>query len=325
MYRLNFLLLFAAATLAAQTYAERLGFPKDARVLLLHMDDAGMSLDSNLGMSEVIEHGAARSLSVMMPCPWVPQMVRYIKQHPEADPGLHLTLTSEWKDYRWVPLSAQAGLTDGEGAMWRSVEAVVQHATPAEVDREIRAQLERAEKMGFHPTHLDSHMGTLFGSAAFLDKYVRLGMEKQIPVMLPGGHNTYIQADMKGSEALQEQMRKLGRQLWDAGLPVLDDLHNTSYGWKVPKDMQPTAENLRRWRTALYIKTLRELKPGVTMVIMHCTSPTAIFDRISDSGDIRRADMLAMTDPEFRAFLDQEGFVLTTWRELQERRKKAGM
>lgn len=323
MIRTLFVAAALAATAFAQTYAERLGYPKDARVLILHMDDAGMSLDSNLGMLEVLEHGAAKSLSVMMPCPWVPQMVRMIKDHPAADAGLHLTLTSEWKDYRWVPLSAQAGLADPEGALWRSVEAVVQHAKPEEVGREIRAQLDRAEKMGFHPTHLDSHMGTLFATPSFLETYVRLGMEKQIPVMLPGGHNTYIGGDMKGSDALQAQMRKIGQQLWASGLPVLDDLHNTSYGWKVPKDLPPTDENLRHWRTKLYMQTLRELKPGVTMVIMHCTSPTPIFGKISDSGDIRKADMLAMTDPDFQAFLKSEGFILTTWRELLERRKKA--
>jgi predicted glycoside hydrolase/deacetylase ChbG (UPF0249 family) len=240
-----------------------------------------------------------------------------------VDAGLHLTLTSEWKDYRWGPLAPSPGLLDSEGALWRSVENVVKNAKPDEVDGEIRAQLDRAEKMGFHPTHVDSHMGTLFATPAYLEKYVRMGMEKQIPVMLPGGHNTYLRADMTDSGPLQDQITKLGAQVWAAGLPVLDDLHNTSYGWKVPADLARTDETLRRWRSRLYMETLRELKPGITMVIMHCTSPTEVFAQISDSGDIRKADMLAMTDPEFAAFLKREGFILTTWRDLGERRKKA--
>jgi hypothetical protein len=70
------------------------------------------------------------------------------------------------------------------------------------------------------------------------------------------------------------------------------------------------------------METLRQLKPGVTMVIMHCTSPTEVFAHISDSGDLRKADMLAMLDPEFQAFLKSEGFMVTTWRELLERRRK---
>ena len=323
MKTLTLFTLLAAAAAAQQTYAERLGYPKDARVLILHTDDAGMSLDSNLGVEAVVERGAAKSLSVMMPCPWVPNMVRYIKSHPEVDAGLHLTLTSEWREYRWAPLSAAPGLIDPEGAMWRSVADVIKHAKPEEVDREIRAQVDRAINMGFQPTHLDSHMGTLFASPAFFEKYIRLGIEKQIPVMMPGGHNTYLRADAGGNDDRLPMMRKVGEQLWAAGLPVLDDLHNTSYGWKVPKDMKPTDENLRRWRSKLYMDTLRELKPGLTMVIMHCTFPTEVFAKISDSGDIRKADMLAMTDPEFQAFLKREGFIMTTWREAHARRKQA--
>ncbi len=325
MYRMTnriALALLAAALCFAQTdrtYAEKLGWQKGARVILLHMDDAGMSYDSNAGIERVLEKGAARSLSVMMPCPWVPQMVHYLKAHPGTDAGLHLTLTSEWHEYRWGPLSAAPGLIDPEGAMWSGVPGVVGHAKPEEVDREIRAQLERAEKMGFHPTHLDSHMGTLFASPAFLEKYVRLGIEKQIPVMLPGGHDTYL----KPSADLLAQARKIGDQLWEAGLPVLDDLHNTSYEWKPPAGASGDDDQLRRWRTQKYIETLKELKPGVTMVIMHCTAPTRTFARISDSGVIRKADMLAMLDPEFAAFLKDNAFIVTTWKELQERRARA--
>lgn len=137
------------------------------------MDDGGMSYDSNAGIETVLERSAARSLSVMMPCPWVPEIVRYIVAHGGADAGLHLTLTSEWRDYRWAPLAGMGvvpGLVDKEGAFWNSVASVVNHATPEEVDRQIRAQLDRAERMGFHPTHLDSHMGTLFATPAFLER-----------------------------------------------------------------------------------------------------------------------------------------------------------
>jgi chitin disaccharide deacetylase len=325
------LALFVAAMACgqqAQTYAERLGWKKTDRVLLLHMDDAGMSYDANLGMTTVLEKGVAPSLSVMMPCPWVPHIVHYFKEHPGIDAGLHLTLTSEWKEYRWGPLAgigAVPGLVDEEGAMWRSVASVVKNASAEEVDREIRAQLARAVRMGFQPTHMDSHMGTLFATPAFLEKYVKLGIEKQVPVMMPGGHCDYLQKDQSSSNpSLLAYVQKLGRQLWEAGLPVLDDLHNTSYGWKIPAGMGRSDQELQKWRTGLYKKTLDELKPGVTMVIMHCTHPTEVFEHISDSGDIRKADMLAMIDPEFRAYLKERGFILTTWKELHERRRALG-
>jgi predicted glycoside hydrolase/deacetylase ChbG (UPF0249 family) len=348
MSKISLLVVLSCVACFAQpgtTFAERLGWSKADRVLILHMDDAGMSHDSNVGIERVLEKGAARSLSVMMPTPWVPEIVHYIKAHPETDAGLHLTLTSEWHQYRWGPLAgapAVPGLVDPEGALWSSVAAVVMHASADEVDREMRAQLERAERMGFHPTHLDTHMGTVYGSPAFLERYVRLGIEKRLPVMIPGGHDTYIQADRNASRiaelkrtgaykegvALPEDptltpVRALAQKLWDAGLPVLDDLHNTSYDWKIPPDTAADDEKLRRWRTERYMETLAELKPGLTMVIMHCTAPSETFASISSSGATRKADMLAMLDPRFLAFLKEQGFIVTTWREAMERRARA--
>ncbi|HEV8039752.1 MAG TPA: polysaccharide deacetylase family protein [Bryobacteraceae bacterium] len=306
------------------TYAERLGWNKGDRVLILHMDDAGMSHDSNVGIEQVLEKGAARSLSVMMPTPWVPEIVHYIKAHPGTDAGLHLTLTSEWHEYRWGPLAgapAVPGLVDPEGALWSSVAAVVMHAKTDEVDREMRAQIERAERMGFHPTHLDTHMGTVYAKPEFLERYVELGIEKQIPVMIPGGHDTYIQAGNQSASTL-DAVRALGVKLWNAGLPVLDDLHNSSYDWKIPPGIADDDEKLRKWRTERYMETLAELKPGLTMVIMHCTAPTEVFAKISGSGTLRKADMLAMLDPKFQLFLKEQGFVVTTWAEAMERRKR---
>ena len=325
-----FLLIFLVAiSFCAEaqdtTYAQRLGFPKDVRVIILHMDDAGMSLSSDRGIEKAFEKGVANSTSVMMPCPWVPQIVRYIKAHPRIDAGLHLTLTSEWKDYRWVPLAGAAvvpGLVDSTGSLWRGVADVVKHASAEEVDKEMRAQLQRAEKMSFHPTHLDSHMGTLFATDAFLQKYIQLGIEKQIPVMFPGGHDTYISDEMKIPDNVLHYYQTLGKKIWDGGLPVLDDLLNSSYDWNPPADIVKNEKALTKWRVDLYEKSMLKLKPGLTMVIMHCTDPSSVFSEISDSGDKRKADMLAMLDPGFKKFLKDNGFVLTTWRELMERRQK---
>lgn len=307
------------------TYAEKLGFPKGSRVLILHVDDVGMSFDSNEGAINAITKGVATSCSVMMACPWVPAFVQYMKEHPGIDAGLHLTLTSEWKGYRWGPLSgknATPGLVDKEGALWHSVEEVVQHATADEVEKEIRAQLERARTMGFEPTHFDTHMGTLLATPEFAQRYVKLGIENKIPVMLPGGHATLIKADMNAPDALIAQMRGAGKMLWAAGLPVLDDLHNTSYGWKIPKEIAGNDKKLQEYKTQKYIEGVHSLKPGLTMMIMHCTATTEVFPYISDSGPVRRGDMLAMMDPALRKAIQDEGIILTTWREVAERRKK---
>ena len=319
------LIFLRGYTQESLSYAEKLGWKKTDRVVILHVDDVGMSYDSNEGAIQAMTKGVANSCSVMMPCAWVPGFVQYMKAHPGMDAGLHLTLNAEWKQYRWGPLAgkpAVPGLVDAEGAMWRSVPEVVQHASPEEVDREIRAQLDRALGMGFQPTHLDSHMGALFATPAFLGKYIQLGMENKIPVMLPGGHATLINEQMKFDRAALEQIRGLGNRLWEAGLPVLDDLFNFSYGWKLPAAQSPTDKNLQQFTTQQYIAGLKSLKPGVTMVIMHCTATTEVFPHISDSGPTRRGDLLAMLDPALKRFIEQEGIILTTWRELAERRQK---
>jgi chitin disaccharide deacetylase len=306
------------------TYAEKLGFPKGSRVLILHVDDVGMSWDSNQGAIQAIEKGVATSLSIMMPCPWVPAFVHYMKEHPGFDAGLHLTLTSEWKDYRWPPLAgrpAVPGLVDSEGALWRSVELVAKNASPDEVETEIREQLKRARELGFEPTHLDSHMGTLFATPQFMERYIKVGIENKIPVMFPGGHNTMIGQQRDITSDMKVQLKATGKMIWDAGLPVLDDLHNVSYDFEYPGDLSDAA--LQKVATAQYIKTIRDLKPGLSMVIMHCTAPSEVFRYIANSGRTRKADMLAMTDPGFKKFLQDEKIILTTWREVKERRQKA--
>jgi predicted glycoside hydrolase/deacetylase ChbG (UPF0249 family) len=324
-----FLTLLTVCTAQAQTteltYAEKLGYPKGKKVLIIHVDDVGMSYESNQGAIRAIKEGVANSLSVMMPCGWVPGFVHYLKENPELDAGLHLTLTSEWKDYRWGPLAGKnqvKGLVDSEGAMWRGVADVVKNASPDEVEKEIRAQLDRARTMGFTPTHLDSHMGTLFATPEFLQRYLKVGMEEKIPVMFPGGHNLVAQQQEKIIADQLAMTQEVGKQLWNAGLPVLDDLENSSYGWKGPESGDKSEKALQKYKTEKYINAIKNIKPGLTMVIMHCTIHTEVFPKITDSYPTREGDFLAMIDPELRKYIEKEGIILTTWREAMQRRQK---
>lgn len=319
----GFLFCFSVSSVSQMndsTYAEKLGFPKGAKVVILHVDDAGMSFESNEGTIQAIIKGAANSCSVMMPCPWVPHFVQFLKAHPQVDAGLHLTLTSEWEKYRWGPLAGKAavpGLVDSAGSLWTSVENVVKHATANEVEQELEAQLDRARTMGFRPTHFDSHMGTLFATPAFMERYISFGIKHQIPVMFPAGHATLIAVQGNLDQQRLLQLRTIGKSLWAAGLPVLDDLHNGTYNWQPPAGAYKAA-----YKTKQYIDALKEVKPGLTMLIMHCTATTDVFKEISNSGPSRQADLEAMLDPAFKKALQTEGIVLTTWRELKQRRDK---
>ena len=341
---LSLSMLITTTTIAQneKTYAEKLGWPKGTKVVIFHVDDAGMSYSSNRGAIRSMEEGVATSASIMMPCSWAASFGKYVKQNPSVDAGLHLTLTSEWKDYRWPPLngiSHSAGLVDDEGCMWHTVEQVVKNASPDIIETEIRAQIERALKMGLKPTHLDSHMGTLFADNSFLERYVKVGIEYGIPVMFPGGDNTLLLESMqnpmvknlKASGKYKEgmklpvppmlkQTKAVGEKIWNAGLPVLDDLHTISGDWK-PEGDNVTSKQWGKYKAQQWITALDKMKPGVAMLIVHSSDITEEFKYISGSGGSRYADLLSMLDPDLKAYLKKNNIVLTTWRELLERRK----
>lgn len=293
------------------TYAERLGWPKGARVVIFHCDDAGMSHSSNRGAIEALEYGIVTSVSTMMPCGWVPEFAAYLKDHPEVDNGLHLTLNSEWENYRWLPVAGRAAvpsLADEQGCLWDNVRQVAEYGTADDVETEIRAQIERAERMGMPITHIDSHMGTLFAREDFFERYMRIGIEKQIPILMIGGHMNYARDE--DAEAIST-IRGLAEKTWAAGLPVIDDIHTGTYGFRDFKT-----------KRAEVIRVLRTLKPGITEIIMHCTRPTDEFQHISTSGPTRLADLKVMTDRKVKRVIEQEGIILTTWRELKQRRDR---
>lgn len=344
-YSLPLLILMAqigAAVAQEKTYAEMLGYPTGSKVVIFHVDDAGMSYESNQGTKISIEQGVASSCSIMMPCPWAADMAKYAIEHPEMDAGLHLVLTSEWKAYRWGPVAGKTqvpSLVDKEGNLWSSVEQVVQNASADDVEKEIRAQIDRALTLGLKPTHMDSHMGTLFASDEFLERYIKVGMEYNIPVMFPGGNNKLLTESMnfpvirrlkeqgrykEGMEIpkpkILEKAPEVGRMIWNGGLPVLDDLHTISGNWKPEHEV--TAEEWGKYKAEQCIRILEEMEPGLAMVIVHSNESTDTFQYISGSGGSRYADMLAMIDPDLKAYIEKEGVILTTWREVMQRRQQ---
>jgi len=287
------------------TLAQRLGYSSEAKLLIVHADDLGVAhsvnratLDAMLHRNQAGDRVAVNSGSIMVPCPWFPEMAALYQAHPYLDLGLHLTLTSEWKHYRWSGVltdKAASGLHDNDGFLYRSVEEVVQNASDIAVEREIRAQLQRALEFGIQPTHLDSHMGTLFQTPGFFSAYLRLGREYGLPVLLPAEALT----------AAPSQLRDLitGEDL------LIDRI--------VMADPEVLPEN---WE-AYYSEVLRELKPGITEIIIHLGYEDAELKAVTvDHPDYgaawREADLRFFTSEQFRQLVKQHNIQLITWREI---------
>lgn len=155
--------------------AERLGYQATDKLLIVNGDDVGMCHSANLATIESLEQGQMRSATIMVPCPWFPEIAAYAKAHPEKDFGIHLCHTSEWTKYRWGPVAPREqvpGLVDPQGYLWPEIPEVYAHATPEQALIEGRAQIKRALAAGVDVTHLDSHMGTLQYNPEYMKSYL---------------------------------------------------------------------------------------------------------------------------------------------------------
>jgi len=172
----------------SKSIQERLGYPKDAKLVIIHADDLGVSHSENAASINAMEKGSVSSASIMVPCPWFPEIAAHAQSNPAADLGLHITLTSEWKYYKWGPVKAKEkvpGLVNKNGFLYSSVDSVYQNASAAEVETEIRNQVMRAKQFGIDPTHLDAHMGTALQRLDYFKAYLKVGHEFKIPVFIP--------------------------------------------------------------------------------------------------------------------------------------------
>src|SRR3979490_2844518 len=177
-------LLKAHAQFNSTSLAERLGYPRESRLLIVHADDVGVTHSVNAATIKALHTGLVNSASIMVPCPWFPEIADYAKSHPDLDFGLHLTLTSERVYYRWGPVASKdkvPSLVDENGYFhhdWKPTTRI----NPKEVDLELRAQIDRAYAMGLRPTHLDSHQYRLYENGkGLMEVILGLAHEYKLP------------------------------------------------------------------------------------------------------------------------------------------------
>jgi len=290
-------LLAGAAIINGQalTVQEKLGYSKDTKLLIIHADDLGVSHSENEATINAMEKGSVSSASIMVPTPWFSEIAEYAVAHPKADFGLHLTFTSEWKNYKWRSLSDETpGLNNKQGFMFSSVDSVYASATIAEVEKELRRQIEKAKQFGIDVTHLDSHMGTLFGRPDYLKLYIQMGREYKVPVMLP-----------KFAAA------GLGSFLTDKDV-LVDDIKIAS-----PPDF-------KNGMASFYTGVLDSVKAGLTVLIIHAAYDdkemrSVTIDHPDYGAAWRQADYNFFTSETCKRILKEKNIKVITWREVRDK------
>jgi len=291
------LLPLAGARSQEKTIAERLGYPREAKLLIVHADDLGMAHSVNAATIKAFESGLVNSGSIMVPCPWFSEIAAYARANPQADLGLHLTLTSEWTSFRWGPLSPRdrvSSLLDKDGYFYLLETEAASHADPKEVELEITTQIERARAAGVQPTHLDSHMGTLYQNKALFEVFLRVARKYKLPVRV--ARTWFTRADFL-PETLKADDVYIDRTL----------------------DINPTVA-ANDW-ARFYGDALKKLEPGVTEVVIHLAYDDgemrgATFNHPDWGAAWRQRDLEFFTSETFRKLLQENQIKLITWREL---------
>jgi predicted glycoside hydrolase/deacetylase ChbG (UPF0249 family) len=284
----------------------RLGFADSDRVVIIHTDDIGMCQASVTAFAELAEFGLISSGAVMVPCAWFPAAAAGSRSNPEADLGIHLTLTCEWDAYRWGPISSSdpaSGMIDDEGYFYRTTELAQAHGQPDAVARELAAQVERALAAGMRPTHVDTHMGSVY-SAAFLPAYLDVARRYRLAPMFFRDQEQGWRA--RGADAeTAAGMALLSQQLEEAGVPLIDNI--AMMPLDAPDDRIGQAKRM-----------FESLPPGLTHFIIHPSHDTPELRAIAADWPSRVADLQAFTSQELRAHIRDIGIQVIGYRALQE-------
>jgi hypothetical protein len=295
---------------------ERLGYAPDARLLIVNADDFGMCRSANAAITQLLTEGAICSATVMMPCPWAKDAVEWSVRHPEADVGVHLTFTSEWARYKWGPVSRSRpvpSLTTQEGYFPPDCLTFEKQAEDEQVREEILAQIGLARMMGLQPTHLDNHMGSLYGLETgrhFLTIALEIGAAQGLPFRLP----RRVPRDREANPALAEAAERLGALADKLGVLIIDDLVSLPYGVREGE----TYADYKREMIAL----LRGLRPGLSELILHPALVTDELKAIQPHWAKRGWDFELFRDPDVRKELQEEGIRLVNWRQLQQAQRQ---
>ncbi|MCG2461226.1 polysaccharide deacetylase family protein [Flavobacteriaceae bacterium F89] len=296
-------LLISTGILNAQnkSIAESLGYPANAKLLILHADDLGVAHSENRASMSALDKNAVSSASIMVPCPWFPEIAAYASGNPGKDLGVHLTITSEWKHYKWGPVTSRdsvSSLTNKDGYFYSSVDSVATLGSAAEVEIELRNQVKKAFRSGVDVTHLDVHMGAAASTSEFVKAYLKVGREFHLPVLMD-----------KRIHAIEDPGI---RSLLDDRTIVLDKLY------------MEEPEDYKKGPKEFYTQVIRNMEPGLNCLLVHLAHDDEEMQGVTkehpDYGATwRQADFDFVTSKECADLLKENNIKLVTWRELRDK------
>lgn len=300
----------------------RLGLDEGSRGIIINADDFGMCHAANTAITELLTAGRLDSATLMVPCAWAPEALSFAAAHRHLDIGVHLVLTSEWARYRWRPLTGTSTtLVDEAGYFPADVLAVEQSADAGEVAAELAAQLKAALAAGVDVTHLDNHMGSVYGLQSgrdFLGEVLRLAAESGLPFRLPRvlDGSDFDSTQPLPAAALQPLLDRAAALADDVGVVILDRLWTHPF----PLAAEGTAEEetYEQVRDG-FLAMLRAVPAGVTEIYLH---PMADDDELRAAVDFsatkRGYERRLLSDPLVAATIAEEGLVRLGWRALRE-------
>lgn len=297
------------------------------RYLIINADDFGMCRGANLAVMDLFRNpqSALTSSTIMTPCAWAPEACKFAAENPQFAIGVHLTLTSEWSKYRWAPVNTKNtdSLRDEEGFMWHESDQVEEHVDIDEVEGEIRAQIERAKKLGLvNPSHLDNHMGSLYGIETgrfeLLQLTLSLAGEYGLPFRMPGN----VTDDMLGNSMLDINVDKSVIEMVFGKIVDFAKANNVAIPdylipneWGGPQD--ESYENFREYLYNLYAN----IPNGITETYLHPSLETDDLKGTTGAWERRVWEYKIMSDPQTKQHIEAHGIKLINYRDLAEMRK----
>ena len=316
---LFFLSSFSLLVSQEKNLAQKLGYKKNAKLLIIHGDDIGMSNSVTKASFDGFINSSINSGSVMVPCPWLLEVVDFFNNYPEFDLGLHITLTAEWKNYKWDGVTSSnqiPSLLNDKNHFYDNTTDVFFKANPDEVRKEIQAQIDLSRSIGLNPSHIDSHMGSLFVKKELFKVYLEVAHQNKLISFVPPRTSDFFDQDFPKPDHVV--------QVDDFFMlyPVSDrEFVEKNVGKKQADNILVSEYNLEEW-IEKYSAKIESLKPGLTVILVHLgyhdNELKAITVDHPEFGSYwRQLDYDALNSKQIKNIIKNNDIKLVTWKEIQ--------